>query len=63
MALRNWKQIQPFRAWFHQVFVRSKIALNPLEVCMHAYLSNVYLNSLSNFSYKKAEKITSVRPT
>ena len=26
MALRNWKQMQPFRPWFHQVFLRSKIA-------------------------------------
>ena len=38
MALRNWKQMQPFRAWFHQVCLRSKIARNPLKVCMHGYL-------------------------
>ena len=56
MALRNWKKMQPFRAWFHQVCLRSKIARNPLHVCMHGYLSNGYLNSLSNFTYKKAEK-------
>ena len=29
---------------------------------MHRYLSNGYLNSLSNFNYKKDEKITSLRP-
>ena len=62
MALRNWKQMQLFRPWFHQVFLSSKIARNPLKVCMHGYLSNGYLNSLSNFNYKKAEKITSLRP-
>ena len=61
-ALINWKQVQPFRASFHQVFLNSKIARNPLKVCMHGYLSNGYLNSSSNFSYKKAEKITSLRP-
>ena len=60
MALRNWKQMQPFRAWFHQVCLSSKIDRNPLKVCMHGYLSNGYLNSLSNFTYKKAEKITSL---
>ena len=50
MALRNWKQIKHFRTWFHQVSLRSKIAWNPLKVCMHGYLSNGYLNSLSNFN-------------
>ena len=29
---------------------------------MHGYLSNGYLNSLLNFNYKKAEKISSLRP-
>ena len=29
---------------------------------MHGYLSNGYLNSLSNFTYKEIEKITSLRP-
>ena len=29
---------------------------------MHGYLSNGYLNSLSNFNYKKVEKIASLRP-
>ena len=29
---------------------------------MHGYLSNGYLNSLSNFTYKKVEKIASLRP-
>ena len=62
IALRNWKQMQPFRSWFHQVFQTSKIARNPLNVCMHGYLSIGYLNSLSNFNYKKVEKITSLRP-
>ena len=62
MALRNWKQMQPFRPWFHQVCLWSKIARNPMTVCMHGYLSNGYLNSLSNFNYKKAEKLTSIRP-
>ena len=62
MALRNWKQIQPFRALFHQVCLKSKIARNPVNVCMHGYLSNGYLNSLSNFNYMKAEKITSLSP-
>ena len=62
MALRNWKQMQPFRPWFHQVCLRSKITRNPLKFCMHGYLSNGYLNSLSNFNYKKTEKITSPRP-
>ena len=60
MAFRNWKQMQPFRAWFHQVWLRSKIARNPLKVCMHRYLSNGYLNFVSNFTYKKDEKITSL---
>ena len=62
LALRNWKQMQPFRARFHQVCLRSKIAKNPLKVCMHCYLSNAYLSSLSNFNYNKAKKITSLRP-
>ena len=62
MALRNWKQMQPFRPWFHQVCLRSKITRNPLKVCRHGYLWNGYLNSLSNFNYKKAEKITSLIP-
>ena len=62
MALRNWKQVQPFRASFHQVCLKSKIARNPLKVCMDGYLSNGYLNSSSNFNYKKEEKITSLRP-
>ena len=62
IALRNWKQMQRFRPWFHQVFLRSKIARNALKVCMHGYLSNGYLNSLSNFNFKKAKKITSLRP-
>ena len=62
MALRNWKQMQPFRASFHQVCLKSKIARNPLKVWMHGSLSNGYLNSSSNFNYKKAEKITSRRP-
>ena len=62
MALRNWKQIQPSRAWFHQVYLRSKIAQNPVKACMHGYLSNGYLNSLSKFNYKKDEKLTSLRP-
>ena len=47
-------------ALFHQVFLKSKIAQNPLKVCMHGYLSNGYLNSLSNFTHKKVEKITSL---
>ena len=29
---------------------------------MHGYLLNEYLNSLSNFAYKKVEKIASLRP-
>ena len=29
---------------------------------MHGYISNGYLNSISNFNYKKAEKITSLGP-
>ena len=29
---------------------------------MHGYLLNGYLNSLSNFTYKKADKIKSLRP-
>ena len=37
-----------------------QIAQNPLKVCMHGYLSKGYLNSLSNFNYKKAKKITSL---
>ena len=62
MALRNWKQMQPFRDWFHQVCLSCKIARNPLKFCIHVYLSNGYLNSLSSFNYKKTEKITSLRP-
>ena len=54
--------MQFFRPWFHQVCLWSKIARNPLKVCKHVYLSNGYLNSLSNFNYKKTEKITSLRP-
>ena len=34
----NWKQMQPFRLWFHQVFLRSKKARNPLKVGLHSYL-------------------------
>ena len=41
-------------------FLTSKTAWNPLKVCMHGYLSNGYLNSLSNFNYKKVGKITSL---
>ena len=62
MVLRNWKQMQLFRPWFHQVFLRSKIARNPLKVCMYGYLSNGRLNSLSNVNYNKAKNITSLRP-
>ena len=62
LNLRNWKKVQPFRPWFDQVWPRSKIAQNPLKVCMHGYLSNGYLNSLSNFAYKNVEKIASLRP-
>ena len=29
---------------------------------MHGYLSNRYLNSLSNFKYEKVGKIASLRP-
>ena len=42
LASRNWKQMQPFISWFHQIFLRSKIARNPLKVCKHGYLSNGY---------------------
>ena len=38
--------MQPFRPWFDQVWLRSKIAQNPLKVCMHGYLS--ILRSWSN---------------
>ena len=51
-----------FRDWFDQVWLRSKLARNPQEVCMHGHLSNGHLNSLSNFNYDKVEKITSLRP-
>ena len=54
--------MQAFRPWFDQVWLRSKIARNPLRVCMHGYLSNGYLNSLSNFNYEKVKKIWSLRP-
>ena len=33
-----------------------KIPRNPLKVCIHGYLSNGYLNSLSNFNDKKPKK-------
>ena len=56
MALRNWKQLQPFRPSFHQVHLRSKITRNPLKVCMHGYLSNGYLN------YDKVKKIKTLKP-
>ena len=56
------KKVQPFRPWFEQVWPRSKIAPNPLKVCMHGYLLNGYLNSLSNFTYKEVEKMASLRP-
>ena len=58
----NWKKVQAFRPWFDQVWLRSKIAPNPLRVCMHGYLSNGYLNSLSNFNNEKVGKISSLRP-
>ena len=54
--------MQAFRPWFDQVWLRSKIAQNPLKVCIHGYLSNGYLNSLSNFNYEKVRKIWSLRP-
>ena len=54
--------MQAFRPWFDQVWLRSKIAQNHLRVCMHGYLSNGYLNSLSNFNYEKVEKIGALRP-
>ena len=53
--------MQAFRPWFDQVWLRSKIARNHLRVCMHGYLSNGYLNSLSNFNYEKVIKIWSLR--
>ena len=55
------KKVQAFRPWFDQVWLRSKIARNPLRVCMHGYLSNGYLNFLSNFNYEKVRKIWSLR--
>ena len=54
--------MQPFRPWFDQDFPRSKIVQNPLKVFVHGYLSNKYLNSLSNFTYKKVKQIASLRP-
>ena len=54
--------MQGFRPWFDQVWLRSKIAQNPLRVCMHGYLSNGYLNCLSNFNYEKVGKIWTFRP-
>ena len=53
--------MQPFRPWVNQVWPRSKIARNLVNVCMHGYLSNGYLNSLSNSKYEKLVKITSHR--
>ena len=61
-VLKKLKKVQHFRPWFDQVWRRSKIARNPLKVCMYGYLSNGYLNSLSNFTYKKVKKIASLRP-
>ena len=61
MGIQIYDQIS-IRPWVHQVCLRSKITRNPLKVCMHGYLSNGYLNSLLNFNYKKAEKITYLRP-
>ena len=55
--------MQAFRPSFDQVWVRwSNKARNPLRVSMHGYLSNGYLNSLSNFNYDKVEKIWSLTP-
>jgi len=54
--------MQPFRPWFDQVWLGSKIARNPLKVCMHGYLSNGYLNFLSKFNYEKVKKISYLRP-
>ena len=54
--------MQDFRPWFDQVWLRSKITRNLLKVCMHVYLSNGYLNSLSNFNCEKVRKIWSLRP-
>ena len=48
MALRNWKQMQPFRRGFHQVHLRSKITQNPLKVCMHG----LSLKWVPKFSFK-----------
>ena len=62
LFLIYWKKVQYFRPWFDQVWLRTKIAWNPLRVCMHGYLSNGYVNSLSNFNYEKVEKIWSRRP-
>ena len=53
--------MQPFRALFDQVWLSSKIARYPLKVCMHGYLSNGYLNFVSNFNYEKYERVASIK--
>ena len=37
-------------------FEKLEIARNPLKFCMHGYLSIGYVNSLSNFNYRKVKK-------
>ena len=49
MALRKWKQMQPFRPWFHQVCLRSNIAQKPRKFCTHNRLS---LKWVAKFSFK-----------
>ena len=54
-SLRTLKKVD-------QDFPRSRIVQNPLKVFVHGYLSNKYLNSPSNFTYKKVKQIASLRP-
>ena len=54
--------MQCFRPSFDQVWMRSKIAHNPQNIYMRAYLSNGYLNPLSNFNFKKVNKSADFQP-
>ena len=37
--------------------MRTKIALNLIKIGVHAYVSNGYLNPLSNLNFEKGDKV------
>ena len=49
-----WKRRQKcILPWFDHPWLRAKIAPNIIKICVHAYLSNGYLNRLSKLNSKR----------